>query len=262
MRTPRRLTVTACAIALTLSPILAAGAANAAAVNYVALGDSYSSGTGAGSYIDSTCKRSSNAYPYRWAGAHSPASFRFVACSGATTSSVSSGQLPALSSSTTLVSVTAGGNDAGFSSVMTTCVTRSDSACVKAAQDAEAFMRNTLPGRLDSLYTAIRSKAPNAKVVVLSYPRLYIITSSCAGLSNTKRTALNKAADTLATETAKEVAEAGFTFADARDTFAGHELCSGDGWLNSVTWPIGDSYHPTSRGHANGYLPAFTTAAR
>lgn len=260
MRTPRRLTVTVCALGLTFSPLLVAGTARAAAVEYVALGDSYSSGVGAGSYIDEGCKRSSNAYPQLWADANGADSFSFVACSGATTGDVASEQLSALGSGTTLVSITVGGNDAGFSSVMTTCVTNSDSACVSKAEEAQTFARDVLPGRLDDLYTQIRDRAPNAEVVVLSYPRLYTITDSCAGLSNTKRTALNEAADTLATETEKEVAEAGFTFADARDTFAGHELCSGDDWLNAVTWPIGDSYHPTARGQENGYLPAISSA--
>ena len=56
--------------------------AAAAAVNDVALGDSYSSGLGAGSYISSSgsCDRSNNAYPEQWAAAHSPASFVSVAC--------------------------------------------------------------------------------------------------------------------------------------------------------------------------------------
>jgi hypothetical protein len=50
-------------------------------------------------------------------------------------------------------------------------------------------------------------------------------------------------------------------FADPRPKFSGHELCDGAGWLNSVTIPIGSSYHPTAAGQANGYLPTFTPAA-
>ena len=71
----------------------------ASSVSYVALGDSYSSGLGAGSYISSSgsCDRSTNAYPEQWASANSPASFVSVACAGATTSDVISGQVSALS---------------------------------------------------------------------------------------------------------------------------------------------------------------------
>ena len=52
---------------------------------YVALGDSYSSGVGAGSYISSSgsCKRSTKAYPYLWNAAHAPASFTFAESSTA-----------------------------------------------------------------------------------------------------------------------------------------------------------------------------------
>src|SRR5690349_7711081 len=109
-----------------------AGHATAATGGYVALGDSYSSGVGAGSYISSSgsCDRSTKAYPYLWNAAHSPSSFAFNACSGATTDDVMAGQLGSLNSATSLVSITIGGNDAGFSDVMTTCVIQSDSACI------------------------------------------------------------------------------------------------------------------------------------
>jgi lysophospholipase L1-like esterase len=237
--------------------------AAAAAPSYVALGDSYSSGTGAGDYdsASGSCTRSANAYPKLWAAAHKTSSFKFVACSGATTATVASGQLGALSSSTTLVSISVGGNDAGFADVMQTCVIKTTSACTSKVAEAETFMKNTLPGRLDSIYGKIRAKAPSARVVVLGYPRLYKIVDVCVGLDNTKRKALNHAADTLASVTAKAVARAGFTWSDVRDEFSGHELCSGDDWLNSVTIPLDSSYHPTARGHRLGYLPAMNAAA-
>ena len=85
------------------------------------------SGTGTGSYdLDSACQRSSKAYGPLWASAHGAASFKFVACSGAKTSDVKANQISALSSSTTLASISIGGNDAGFASVMQTCVLGSD----------------------------------------------------------------------------------------------------------------------------------------
>ena len=48
-----------------------AGAGAAAGTTYAALGDSYSSGVGTGSYtLDSACKRSVYAYPYLWTQKH------------------------------------------------------------------------------------------------------------------------------------------------------------------------------------------------
>ena len=185
--------ITAFSSSLLLGAVLAltgAGQAQATdtalALDYVALGDSYSSGVGAGSYDSASgdCKRSTKAYPKLWAAAHSPSSFAFTACSGARTGDVTAGQLAPLSSATDLVSITVGGNDAGFSDVMTTCVLQSESSCINRINQARAYVDTTLPGKLDSVYSAIRSKAPAARVVVLGYPRFYKLSGSCiAGLS-------------------------------------------------------------------------------
>ena len=231
-----------------------------AAVHYVALGDSYSAGVGAGSNSGS-CDRSPNAYPALWSSAHSPASFTFAACSGATTSTVISGQLSALSSGTTLVSVTVGGNDVGFSSVMETCVLESTSSCVSAVQGAEAKISSQLPGELDSVLSAIHANAPSARVVVLDYPELYDLSksSTCVGLSTTDRTDLNQAADKLDGQEQAAAARHGDVFADVRGAFAGHEICDSSRWLHSVNiLDISESYHPTAAGQADAYLPVFT----
>lgn len=47
-----------------------------------------------------------------------------------------------LNSATTLVSITIGGNDAGFASIMETCVLQSDSACISAISSAGSFVAN------------------------------------------------------------------------------------------------------------------------
>ncbi|MEU0257359.1 SGNH/GDSL hydrolase family protein [Streptomyces sp. NPDC006184] len=236
----------------------------AAAGGYVALGDSYSSGVGAGSYISSSgsCDRSTKAYPYLWNAAHSYSSFAFNACSGAKTDDVLANQLGSLSSATSLVSLTIGGNDAGFSDVMTTCVIQSDSACLSKIDTARAYVANTLPGKLDTVYNAISAKAPSAHVVVIGYPRFYLLGQTCLGLSETKRSAINGAADYIDTVIKARATAHNFAFGDVRNTFTGHEICSGDSWLHSVNWlDIGTSYHPTAAGHSGGYLPVLTNAA-
>ena len=254
------------AIGLALTGAATAQASQlAAGTGYVALGDSYSSGVGSGSYISSSgdCKRSTKAYPYLWQAAHSPSSFSFLACSGARTGDVMSGQLGTLSSSTGLVSITIGGNDAGFSDVMTTCVLQSESSCLSRIATAKAYVDSTLPGQLDTVYSAISSRAPSAHVVVLGYPRFYKLGGSClTGLSDTKRAAINGAADYLDSAIAKKAAGHGFTFGDVRATFTGHEICSGDSWLHSLEWlNIGESYHPTAAGQSGGFLPVLTGSA-
>jgi lysophospholipase L1-like esterase len=256
------LSVALAAVVATVIAVPAFAAPGAQAVNYVALGDSYASGTGAGDYGDSgNCLRSANAYPNLWANANSPAAFTFAACSGAVTSDVLNSQVNSLSSSTTMVTISIGGNDAGFVDVITDCTLGSDQDCINRVEEAKTFARNTLPGRLNNVYAAIKSRAPSAEVYVLGYPRLYMVPGNCSvGLSNTKRSAINDGANTLAEVTAGRVAAAGFNFVDARPAFAGHEICTSDRWLNSLTWPITDSYHPNKRGHALGYLAALNSA--
>jgi lysophospholipase L1-like esterase len=252
----------AASVAMAVGP----GAHAASGVSYVALGDSYASGVGAGDYISSSgsCDRSTLAYPEQWADANSPASFNSVACSGATTADVLSSQVSALSKSTTLVSITIGGNDAGFSSVMEKCILLPTSSCLSAVASAEAFVSSQLPGRLNQVLQAIAADAPNAKVVVLGYPDLYDLSKSgsCIGLSTSDRTALNQGANDLDIALQNAAQANNDTFADVRGQFAGHEICDSGSWLHSVDiFAISSSYHPTAAGQELGYQPVFTAAA-
>ncbi|MGH3823792.1 MAG: SGNH/GDSL hydrolase family protein [Pseudonocardiaceae bacterium] len=234
------------------------------AVNYVALGDSYSSGVGTGVYDPASgdCARSPLSYPPLWVAEHRTASFEFVACSGATTDDVLAGQVPALNIGTDLVTITIGGNDAGFGPVLVTCTfAPSDDTCVDAVDAAEAFARSELPGRLARTYAAIRQAAPRAQVIVLGYPRLFDLAPSCGDplVPNlTRRGKLNEGADVLNTVIQKTVSQRpGFSFADVRGRFASHGVCSADPWINGPSVPpsVG-RYHPNQTGYRAGYLDA------
>jgi len=248
--------------AVILSTLGVTGIANAAGTVYAALGDSYSSGTGAGSYGSSgSCYRSSNAYAQLWTNAHSGTSLSFLACSGAKTGDVIN-QANSIPAGTTLVTVTVGGNDAGFTDVITTCTLGSDSDCVNRVNTAKTYVTNTLPGLLNNTYNAIKAKAPGARLVVLSYPRFYTVPGSCwVGLSDTKRSAINSGADTLASVIQQRASAAGATFVDVRPSFAGHNICSSaDDYLHSLTWPVVESYHPTPAGQSGGYYAPLRAA--
>ncbi len=185
--------------AFALTAFIGVSPASAAGANYVALGDSYASGVGSGSYTSESgsCLRSTLAFSQLWANSHAPASYRSVACSGAKTTDVNANQLSALSSSTTLVSIVIGGNDVGFSGVMEDCVIYSTSTCVNEVNAAETKARNQLPAWLDATYNGIRSHAPSARVVVVDYPRFYHDLWYCVGLSSTDRNKINEGADVL-----------------------------------------------------------------
>lgn len=262
----RPLFVALAATVTLLAGVATATSASAAATDrYVALGDSYSSGVGAGSYTaeSGSCDRSTNAYPYLYANAVRPASFVSVACSGATTSSVRSTQLTALSTATTLVSISVGGNDVGFSTIMTTCILQGEDDCVAAVNAAEAKARASLAGWLGSTYSAIRSAAPHARVVVLGYPVFYdLAETGCIGLSATSRAKIDEGIDLVDSITASTARGHGFTFADVRSAFTGHQICDDDPWLHSLNFADRSvSYHPFAAGHSGGYYPVFRAAA-
>jgi lysophospholipase L1-like esterase len=264
MRPSRMLTIGI----LTTTATLAAAAAGAAIparaqapVNYVALGDSYSSGVGTGTESGS-CGQSSQAYPALWAAANA-ASFSFQACSGATVPDVIDSQLSTLSSSTTLVSFTIGGNDAGFSSIMETCILSSTSTCESDISAAETKINASLPGELNTLIGDIKADAPKAKIVVAGYPDFYDLSASiCIGLSSGDHSAIDTGINDLDGLLSAAASRNGAAFADPRPAFSGHELCDGAGWLNSLDiFSIDDSYHPTATGQADGYFPTFSAAA-
>jgi lysophospholipase L1-like esterase len=238
-------------------------------VDYVALGDSYSSGVGTGVYeaASGVCARSPLSYPPLWAAEHQPASFTFAACSGATTADVLAHQISAVGAATDLVTITIGGNDAGFSPVLQTCtVAPRDSACLAAVNAAEVFETFVLPARLTRTYAAIRTAAPHAKVAVLGYPRLFELTPACpdSQVPNlARRQKLNEGADLL-NNVIRTVAQwYGLSFTDVRGRFVGHGVCSVKPWVNgpSVSPSLGP-YHPNQTGYRDGYLPALdaTTA--
>lgn len=253
----RRVTA-AIGAALTLLA-LPAGPAHAAASSYVALGDSYSSGTGTRSYLDdgTSCQRSVYAYPSLIATSRSYA-LNFRACSGATVADVTNSQLSALSASTAYASITVGGNDAGFASVLTECALPAwASDCNGAIDRAQSIITNQLPGRLSTLYAAIRSRAPQARVVAAGYPRVFN-GQDCNALtwfSPTEESRLNAMADLLDTKIRAAAGAAGFAFSNPTTAFLGHAVCDRPEWLNGLSSPTSESYHPNRLGHSAGYTP-------
>jgi lysophospholipase L1-like esterase len=263
----RRSIVLACLVTSTLLTLFIASPAEAATsfsdTDYVALGDSYSSGVGAPGQ-SGLCLRGSSGYPAQWARNNDPASFRNVACVGATTDDVNRYQVPYLSEGTDLISITIGGNDAGFATTMITCTLSTDAGCAAVVDSARDYVANVLPGKLDATYRAIRQHAPKALVVVLSYPLLFDTTSTnCGfgGMSLAKRRSLNAGAQDLDELLKDRTEAAGFRFADVRDNFAGHGICADSPWINCLTViPPTDSFHPTANGYTYGYLPAMSGA--
>ena len=190
---------------------------------YVAMGDSYSSGEGAGSFLPpgpglaGRCHRSQAAYPellakrlggrYR----HDPAT-DFVACSGDEVPNLLSRQMPKLGPDVGLITVGIGGNDSGWTEVLKSCALQRlipppaavfRKSCKRIAQEKFDSKLPELRKRLQTAYAQIKAKAPSAKVIVVGYPAIFedsfasIACSSVGDLSRRARSELREAAGRL-----------------------------------------------------------------
>jgi GDSL-like Lipase/Acylhydrolase family len=256
-----RLSVALLIVVAVAAVVTAAGPSGTTTWNYVAMGDSYSSGVGTGSYtLDSACKRSVYAYPYLFTQTHASTmgSFSFVACSGAKTSDLIAKQLPSLSSTTNLVTMTIGGNDIGFASLIQQC-TLSD--CTSALVKTTSTLSTTLGPALDTTFSAVKVAAPNATVIVLGYPHVFS-TSLCfgtLGITSTEEKDANALSDAMDGLLSSYATKYGFTYKSAIVPFTGHAVCSSSPWVNGLNlFNTGESYHPTKAGHSAGYLPLVT----
>ncbi|GAB3706400.1 SGNH/GDSL hydrolase family protein [Mariniluteicoccus flavus] len=235
------------AVAVTVTlPAFAAGE------DYVALGDSYAAGVGAGNYLNdgTDCSRSLGSYAGVLANSRGYA-LNLQACSGAVTADVP-GQLAAVSSSTRRVTLSVGGNDIGFAPVVTECAKPSWWGNCNAAVDrARATTTDVLPGRLRTVYGQLKAKAPNAKVVVTGYPRMFNgrDCSIATFFSGDEMTRMNAAADLLNATIRREATAAGFQFVDVTQPFIGHAVCDNPEWIHNASMRLQDSFHPKADGH-------------
>jgi len=145
---------------------------------YWALGDSFSSGQGAGPYDwdnnADNCKRSTKAYGPLLAAAHEDDwDFQFKACAGHWTTAIP-GQIQGMPDYTELVTISIGGNDLGWTEVLRECLLPGDCREVFGpdGQDLSqviADMKSVLKGR----YELILDQANNARLIVFTYPQVF-----------------------------------------------------------------------------------------
>ena len=251
-------TVVATVVAASIAGSTASAAGPPDPIVYDALGDSYASGYGVPPYT-ATCGRSDAAYPVQLDGRKHIALDDFVACAGATTLTVvSGGQLEALNAQTDLVTISAGGNDTGWSTAVVACLLRDDQTCKLASDAVTAGITALLPGLLDQLYTKMAAAAPNADVVVTGYPRLFSPEyGAYLGASVAEQQTLNEGADLLNATLARAAATHGFQFVDVTKRFLGHGVNAPDAWILGLLDP--GAFHPNAEGYET-YTAAVTSA--
>lgn len=243
---------------------------------FVALGDSFSAGVGAPPYdaASGKCERSSLSWPEVLDGADDTVELvAFSACGGAKIDHLlgpwdSRNQPPQIPVDARLdvglVTVTIGGNDAGFSDLVARCVLGDCSDVPTSA--AFLAVLETITDRLaDDVYPAIRSAFPNARIVHVGYPRLTpppgeAVDDSCGWLSPIEQEAtagivrgIDGAIDAAVGRTDVD----DVVYVDVFDALAGHELCTDEPWVNPVISFDSGRAHPT----ASGYKALATTVA-
>jgi lysophospholipase L1-like esterase len=221
-------------------------------LEYAAVGDSFAAGTGASPYIETSCYTSTKSYPKLLDADANLRLVAFPACSGASTSTVKSSQVPAIPVTAARVTLTAGGNDVGFASIMTNCFLLLNSSCESRIINAETLVADgTVATNIATTVQAITARAPGARVVVTGYPLLFHEPSSYrwAQRVNQGTVQLNAAI--------KSAAEAnGAVFVDVTAPFAGHGIGSSSPWINGGGFSAG-AFHPNATGYA-----AYATALR
>ncbi len=227
------------------------GPSVSAQLQYVALGDSFSSGEGLDTYDRSkACRRDSKAYPALYAARRPRTKLFFMACSGATTDDVRRKQLGPLDATTQLVSMSIGGNDVGFAKLAKDCVF---GGCQDGIDAAEGRIRRLGP-KLDALYAEIKRRAPKARVVVLGYPELFG-PKGCGGtrgIQVPEQKRLNGLVNLLANVVGAATVRAKVNAIDLRTEFQGHAVCETE-WLRGLSSDRNESFHPNAKGHEAYY---------
>ncbi|KAL9616460.1 MAG: hypothetical protein Q9160_008676 [Pyrenula sp. 1 TL-2023] len=159
--------------------------------SYVALGDSYAAGVGAGLYRpfpnnethvgrdDRNCKRQYGAYPVQFTQeVLTPSTFTFLACAPESLLAVSTNQVPLIPSDAELISFTGGTVDVLLGALVLHCDTNYDYAhCSNTLSAAETFVSDTglrgLRAAIRELLMGIRAYAPDALVVIIGFARFY-----------------------------------------------------------------------------------------
>ena len=260
-------------IPLTLTLTSAVLPQNGPVKEIAALGDSYSSGEGNPPFDlgtvqpGDTCHRSAQAWP-RLVGVD--ASY-LLACSGATSANLSVGQMPdapdnvgqldrlrLLNAIAPIddVTVTIGGNDLGFGTLLFTCVIQ---LCLRNLGATEAHAKSIANTFATQTYPAIEAAARSATVLVVGYPRLfptnYASTHGCGWLTKRDLTDINQLQADFNSDLERAAQQARVTFVSTTNALSGHELCTKNPWLVPITFHCGPtsptgSYcaHPTSSG--------------
>jgi lysophospholipase L1-like esterase len=264
------------AVAVVALALLAVAAAGARAANYVGLGDSYA----AGPFIPNPvlplgCLKSDHNYAHV-AAPSIGLTLRDASCSGAKTGDMTNPQsvspdgpnppqFNSLDASTTVVSLTIGGNDIGFSEVAESCITLNpfshpclDKYDPGGVDQLKARIEATAP-KVAAVLQGIHTRSPAAKIYVVNYPAIFPETGS--GCWPQMPIGFQDAPYLRATEQrlnsmlATQAAANGATLVNWYQASIGHDACKGTStrWVEPlVPGSLAAPIHPNKQGMAGG----------
>ena len=180
-----------------------------------------------------------------------------------------------LDESTTLVTLSVGGNDSRFRAIIEQCIYGSglqlcqdtqlpgDSAPLRDAEPE--LMRTKVKDSVATVLQAVHQRAPNATIVLAGYPRPLEAEGQCIpGIGTEEAPWLNGLADYLDDRLAEAVAAARaggvpVWFSDPRSFFAGQAICGSPQTVNAIVlqktpgdapgpMPSAQSFHPNTAG--------------
>jgi len=262
------------ALAVVALALLTVAATGARAANYVGLGDSYAAGPLIPNpVLPLGCLKSSNNYAHV-AAPSIGLTLRDASCSGAKTTNMTSPQnvepdgpnppqFNSLDASTTVVSVTIGGNDIGFSEVAESCITYNpfshpclDKYNPGGVDQLKARIEATAP-KVAAVLQGIHTRAPAAKIYVVNYPAIFPETGS--GCWPQMPIGFQDAPYLRATEQrlnsmlATQAAANGATLVNWYQASIGHDACKGTStrWVEPlVPGTLAAPIHPNKQGMA------------
>jgi lysophospholipase L1-like esterase len=265
----------AAALATALTVVATASPASAVPepLHYVALGDSYSAGSGVwppDPQASPLCLRTTKNYPHVIAAAVG-ANLEDVTCGAAETKHFYTSQylgvpaqLDAVTADADLVTLTIGGNDNGvFIGAIVACGT-AGAATLGYGSPCTNIYGSYFDNQVDATtYPAVKkalqdihAKAPNASVAILGYPSILPATKGCftrMPIAQGDVPYLNNLQSHLNSVVRQAASETGTTFVDLAAASVGRDACApiGTRWIEPVlfgtnTVPV----HPNALGEA------------
>jgi lysophospholipase L1-like esterase len=219
---------------------------------YVALGDSYTALAGVGPFSDAACKRTTSNYPSLVAKDLGISRLADVSCGGATSAALIQNQsiqnppasrppqLEALSTKTKLVTIGIGLNDYELAYyLLYACIPINGitaptcSMYLKQPQSTVSLYVENMAAQVKTNLKDIRKAAPNARIVLVGYPRILADGADCPAKLSLPAPAASRLRTILKSVNEQYIRLAEETKVDYVDMWSakGHDVCSSDPWM-------------------------------